>query len=385
MAIKSISEELYKRLEPVRDLKIDEFIDEALLIEPSNTISEVIGLLKKNNEYQAFMKYKEDKVVSINVRDILEYKNITTAKPSVVGKVIPALSYKDKISKAAGLMTHYRVRALAVIDNGEIVGKIDSKRIIGLLNRVELDLKASSLMSSNLITITEEEKGATARNLMIKNKIDHLPVVKDGKAVGILTSWHLLELLVPPERPDMMRVKSKRNLTNLPLTIKGWADKSIVSVEVHESIRSVVNTMLDNNSSYTLVNLDEELQGIITTRDLVSLAQEMVKEEVPAYIVGLPDDPVEAELAKSKFLNTLRLLKKVISILEARCRIKIKDVTGERKRYEVDMHIITPTKRFTYTDEGYDLANVFDNVSNYLKRSIERSTRKSRESPRYEL
>ncbi len=382
MVIKNMSEELYAKFEPIRKIKIDDSITEALIIKPNSTISEVIGLLKKNGAYQAFIAYKS-KIVSISIRDILEYKNIHTAKPTIVGKVIPTLNRQDTLAKASGLMSHYRVRALPVVEDGEIVGQVNSSSIIKYLESIDLNIKASSLMTPNVITISEDEKGSRARNLMIKHKIDHLPVVRDKKPVGILTSSHLMDILVPPEKPDMMTTKEKGSLRNLSFNVRGLADKEFVSVDVSDDIKHVVDIM-SNNSSYTLVTLSDEIQGIITIRDLVSLMQERIRDEIPAYIIGLPEDPVEAELAKSKFAATLRLLKKVYSdILEARCKIKTKDITGERKRYEVDMHIITPKENITYVDTGWDLANVFDKVSNALKRRIEKESKRDRRSIRH--
>jgi CBS domain-containing protein/ribosome-associated translation inhibitor RaiA len=254
------------------------------------------------------------------------------------------------------------------------------------MNSVELNIKASSLMTPNPIMVRGEDKTAGAKNLMIRNKIDHLPVVEDKKPLAILTSSHLIEVLIPPERPGMRTPKQKGLMGNLNFEVKGIADKEVVSVDISDSIRHVIDIMNDRSSSYTLVTLSEEVQGIITVRDLTTLMQEMVKDEIPAYIVGLPEDPVDAELAKSKFLSTLQLLRKSHpNILEARCRIKIKDDRGERRRYEVDMHLITPKENVTYVDVGWDLANIFDNLSNSLKRHLDKSAKykKGKRSIRY--
>lgn len=385
MVIKTMSEDLYKMLEPIRNSKINKFIEESLLARPDSKISEIIGLLKENSSYQVFIEHK-DKVVSLNVRDILEYKNVHTAKPSLVGKTIPTLKRGDTLARAAGLLGHYRLRALPVVEDNSIIGQINSSNIIKHLNSIKLDIKASGLMTPNPIMVRGEDKAAGAKNVMIKNKIDHLPVVEDKRALAMLTSSHLLDVLVPPERAGMMTPKQKGLMGNLNFEVKGIADKEVVSMDISDNISNVINIMDERRSSYTLVTLSEEVQGIITVRDVVLLLQEMIKDEIPAYIVGLPEDPIEAELAKSKFISTLKLLRKTHPyILEARCVIKVKDVTGERKRYEVDMHIITPKEHVTYVDEGWDLANVFDNVSNALKRHLAKSDNKdkSRRSIRY--
>lgn len=379
-----MSEELYKLLEPVRNSKIDKFIDKPILVKPDNKVSEIIGVLKENNAYQLFMKYKDD-IISVNIRDILEYKNIHTARLSMIGKVIQPLSKDDTIAKASGLMSHYRVRALPVIEDSEIIGQINSNTIIQRLSNMSLNIKASSIMTPNPIVIKSDDKAAGAKNIIVKNKIDHLPIVDDKKPLAILTSSHILNVLIPPERVDMMTPKQKGIMGNLNFPVKAIADRDPITIDVSSSINDVIEKLVNKWSSYTLVTLSEEVQGIITTRDIIALMQEMVKDEIPAYIVGLPDDPIEAELAKSKFISTVRFLRKSYpDIIEARCKIKVKDITGERRRYEVDMHVITPKERITYVDLGWDLANLFDTVSNALKRHLDKSkSKRTKESIRY--
>ena len=46
------------------------------------------------------------------------------------------------------------------------------------------------------------------------------------------------------------------------------------------------------------------------------LLGERVEEEIPIFIIGLPDDTLDAELAKSKFANIVKLLKKIYPDIE---------------------------------------------------------------------
>jgi hypothetical protein len=58
-------------------------------------------------------------------------------------------------------------------------------------------------------------------------------------------------------------------------------------------------------------------------------------------------------------------------IEEARCKIKIKDITGERKRYEVSANIYTTHRRHVYTsNKGWDLVSIFDGMSEGLKNQV---------------
>jgi hypothetical protein len=44
--------------------------------------------------------------------------------------------------------------------------------------------------------------------------------------------------------------------------------------------------------------------------------------------------------------------------------------TSKKSRYEVDVMIITPYKRHTYGNSGWDLSKIFDEMSESLNRSF---------------
>jgi len=99
-----------------------------------------------------------------------------------------------------------------------------------------------------------------------------------------------------------------------------------------------------------------------------------VHEDLPAFIIGLPEDLFEADLARSKFADTISFLKKLVpEIEEARCKIKRIHSPSKRSRYEVDVNIITPYTRHTYANSGLDLAKIFDEMSESLKKTFEQS------------
>ena len=98
----------------------------------------------------------------------------------------------------------------------------------------------------------------------------------------------------------------------------------------------------------------------------------------------MPEDPLDAELAKSKFANLVKLLKKIYpDIEEAHCRLKIKDIQGSRKRYEVDANIISTHRIDTDVSVGCDLAILFDQMSDSLKKRISHKITQRQKRSRY--
>jgi ribosome-associated translation inhibitor RaiA len=98
----------------------------------------------------------------------------------------------------------------------------------------------------------------------------------------------------------------------------------------------------------------------------------------------LPEDPIEAEMTKTKFIGVVKILKKIFpEIEEARCRIKIKSISGKRNRYEVSVNIITTAEIYSYTGTGWDLPTLMDQLSNGLKRKVIKEQNKKGKPQRF--
>ncbi len=115
----------------------------------------------------------------------------------------------------------------------------------------------------------------------------------------------------------------------------------------------------------------------------------MVSEsnQTPFYIVGLPEEPIEAGEAKMKFEKLSAELCKVYPFIEEiRAVVKSKKPGRTHARYEVSVEVYTPKERHAFSDTGYNIAAVFDSMGPKMKRLL--SSKQSRvtsthgESPR---
>ena len=293
---------------------------------------------------------------------------------------------------ARGIMKAMHDSNIIGAERSEITSKsataaMGNADISSMIDRVS----SSNIMTPNPTTIASEDKVSAAKGIMIRHRIDHLPVVEKQKRgpvalKGMLTSSHILRAMIPSERIGRKSIGIESKPTRLSLDISGIMDKNNVVVSKgDDSLYSIIDLMLNTNSTYTIVKSSDEIQGIITYRDVIALLGEHIEEEIPIFMVGLPDDPFDAELSKSKFRNLIKLLMRVSpEIEEARCHMKLRNIQGERRRYEVDVSIITPYRRYTYTNMGWDLAKMFDQMSDSLKNQLShRRSRRQRESVRH--
>ena len=100
-------------------------------------------------------------------------------------------------------------------------------------------------------------------------------------------------------------------------------------------------------------------------------------KDTPYYIVGLPEEPIEASEAKLKFERLSAELCKVFPFIqEIRAVVKSKKPSKDHARYEVSVEVYTPKERHAFSETGYNLATVFDSLGPKMKRLL--SSRQSR-------
>ena len=105
------------------------------------------------------------------------------------------ISQHDRLSKAKSIMTAGNFRRVPVVDDGRLVG-ILTERDLQKYSRFLESTRVNAAMRTSLITVTPYDAVEDAALLMLKHKIGGLPVVAEGKLIGIVTTSDLLKALL---------------------------------------------------------------------------------------------------------------------------------------------------------------------------------------------
>lgn len=391
--VKNLSYRLYSSLDSLRKQNINNFMESPIIVDSDSSISKILGTLLQNNCYECFMNY-DKKTYVINIKDLLNIRNITSRKASNIAKIIPSLNQNHNIGNAVQLFKYYRLRSLPISNNNQIYGQLNCKSIIkqiyelGSIKSKNVDdsffnlgkeILGKDIMTPKPFVLDQNDNIASARNLMINNRIDHVPVIdkNNNSLVGIITSTHIIQSLIPSEKIGKDSIGINDKITRINFPVKSIMDKNVVVSNIDDNIIQIINSILDTDSTYAVLQSVDEIHGIVTFTDIISLLQEKVDYDLPCYIIGLPEDPVQAEMAKSKFINLVKILTKIFpEIEESRCVIKIKNMTGKRHRYEIKVNIISTAKNYSYTQTGWELSQTMDEIADNLKRKVIKSQRR---------
>jgi CBS domain-containing protein len=377
-----------KDLESVRQIPISNLVSTPLTVNDLTPISKVVGLLKKEDAYEVFTQ-SAGRIGMVMIRDILRSSEVTSEKVESLALDAPRLPPRAPLAEAARLMMRNRLRAIPVVEGDKLLGSVAATSIISALPAEVMDkYHAQDIMTPNPASLSGSDEIAKARNLMLRRKIDHIPVAENGKLSGMLTSSQIVfnvyqETDGVPSGPKTMVADSQRRFD---IPVKGIMDTDPLTSPPSARIADVLKRMLDRRATYCLITQFDEIQGIVTYRDFMKLiVEEVVKSDVPVYVVGLPDDPFEAEQTRTKFIRSVENLRRTVPYIEeARAVIRTREgAERERRRYEVTVHLVTPKRNYSYSSMGFELANIFDDVSNHLKTMMAERPKRSRESPRH--
>ncbi len=106
------------------------------------------------------------------------------------GREIHTVSPGATALEAARLMDEYGIGALVVLDGQSVVGiftERDLMRRVVVLERDPATVIVSAVMTGQVYCCSSDTSTDELRNLMREKRIRHVPVVDDGRLVGMLS------------------------------------------------------------------------------------------------------------------------------------------------------------------------------------------------------
>jgi CBS domain-containing protein len=97
---------------------------------------------------------------------------------------VPSGTTMDEV---AGLLRKKGCTGIPVIEDENLVGIISRRDFIKIKKESQLKSPVKAFMSTNVKTIEPWKSPMQAVSIMVKHDIGRLPVVEDGKMIGIVT------------------------------------------------------------------------------------------------------------------------------------------------------------------------------------------------------
>ena len=115
----------------------------------------------------------------------------------IQGQVLQVIEPGWNVRRAAERMAEWNIGAVAVVDAGRLAGIFSERDIMARVVARGLDPDATEVagvMSTNLVVADPSERVESAIQKMHSIGSRHLPVVEDGKLIGMISIRDLLEV-----------------------------------------------------------------------------------------------------------------------------------------------------------------------------------------------
>jgi CBS domain-containing protein len=194
----------------------------------------------------------------------------TKSNVTVSGYVVqvPVVTGQMNVLDAARIMLRERRTLLPVIESEE------KPRLVGVVSLLDvfmnIDLKnvpkkqVSEIMTSEVVTTRPDDPLTKIWDLMVEKDFTGLPVVRDGKLLGMITRFDMLK---GPAR--ISKESEKGPADSMQMTVEKFMSTPLYSVRPEDSVRTAVEMMLKHNVGRMSVVDGGTLVGIVDRNDLI--------------------------------------------------------------------------------------------------------------------
>lgn len=112
------------------------------------------------------------------------------------GRDVISVTAHQSLGEAAALLAERRIGAVPVMDGPQVIGIFSERDVIHALSShgaAALDRKVGDVMTAPAITVGPAEAVIGALSLMTRRRIRHLPVVEDGRVIGLVSIGDLVK------------------------------------------------------------------------------------------------------------------------------------------------------------------------------------------------
>ena len=257
--------------------------EDLITIDKDQNLSDALKLLRKHNVSRLPVINNKELVGIISERDIAnklgssKYESMPASRlhvSSVMVKDVFTVPKTMQLDEVAKIMLEKGIGSLPIVDDDDkMIGIVSKADFVTLAVGIAFDkITVKEIMSDDLISVSPSERLVHARRQMIEFKVGRLPVIEEGKLVGMLTSKDLMRAFIEfrksvPEKYQKSQIKD--------LLVADIMSSNPVFVSKDMSITEVSNIIMETGFNGLPVVEDDKVVGIITQTDILRLIEKL--------------------------------------------------------------------------------------------------------------
>ena len=311
-----------------------------------------------------------------------------TTKVESLMRSAPTVSLEDSLGNVARLMITSGISQLPVFSGEKLAGIVTDDAVI---QRAVVgkwgNTKVEDVMTKKPFLVEEDESVGAVLSLFREHGISHVPVVRDGSLVGIVSIKDIITGIFQPRQRQTVGDIAGEKVPVLSISAKGIMTKPVITVLPENSLKDAVEKMQKFNISSLVVISKGRPAGILTKRDLLEpLAEmEMPKQRITVEfsVKGVEVSGIQRGFIMGDFEIFSRKYQKILE--EGTLFVYMKthgtNFKGEQLLH-CRLHFRTRRGSFFSSSEGYGVEATFRTALGRLEKQLLRSQELSHE-PEY--
>jgi predicted transcriptional regulator len=266
---------------------------------------------------KAISTLESSKDVAVVIEDG-EYKGIITAEQIMRHNLnkdgqkvrslyihAPKLDPQADISRATRLLYENDLKVLPVVTDDKILGIIHVEDVLNYFAD-ELEGSANEIMTTELATVKPTTTIGQTMATLRDNRVSRLPVVENGRAVGIVSIYDITHRVFKPKHRQQKGAIMAERKSALNADVQSIMQQPLTTLHAKASISDTIQAMHnDSVGSVIILEENQSLGGIITRRDVLEHivgrlngGEEEVHLNIASKIDDLPRQHILEDLAK---------------------------------------------------------------------------------------
>ena len=136
-------------------------------------------------------------------------RNVNQILANKAGRLV-TVPKEAPVLEVIRLMAEHHIGSVLVMQGGELVGiatERDYARKVILQGRSSADTPVAAIMSSPVITVTPADTAQTCMAMMTDRRIRHLPVVEDGRVLGLVSIGDLVKAVIEDQQQEIEQLQ----------------------------------------------------------------------------------------------------------------------------------------------------------------------------------
>jgi len=302
-----------------------------------------------------------------------------TTKVESLMRSAPTVSLEDSLGNVARLMITSGISQLPVFSGEKLAGIVTDDAVIQMAVVGKWgNTKVEDVMTKKPFLVEEDESVGAVLSLFREHGISHVPVVKEGSLVGIVSIKDIITGIFQPRQHQTVGDIAGEKVPVLSISAKGIMTKPVITVLPENSLKDAVEKMQKFKISSIVVISKGRPAGILTKRDLLEpLAEmEMPKQRITVEfsVKGVEISGIQRGFIMGDFEIFSRKYQKILE--EGTLFVYMKTHGTNFKGDQLlhcRLHFRTRRGSFSSSSEGYGVEATFRTALGRLEKQLLRS------------